>query len=123
MLRPAATRVRILWRLNSGDPRAAREGIALLEPLLVTGPRVQDLFLRARLARAGADPDTALASLWDVVAGFERRPGFPAIAKEALSLLDGLPAEARRDHRYAPLAARLRAGASGSRPDGEAAER
>jgi hypothetical protein len=119
-LRPAATRVRILWRLNSHDPEAAREGIELLDPLLATRPRVQDLFLRTRLAAAGADLDTALGSLWDVVTGFERRPGFPAIAKEALSHLEGLGAEARRDPRYPSLAARLGAGRSASRLSGEA---
>jgi spermidine synthase len=119
-LRPAATRVRVLWRLNSGDPAAAREGVELLEPLLATTPRVQDLFLRTRLAIAASDPEAAIVSLWDVVSSFERRPGFPAIARQAASLAATLPDAARRDPRFAPLVARLGSAvprAPGSPPD------
>jgi spermidine synthase len=84
----AATRLRIQWRLASGEPARAREAIVLLDPLIATRPGSGDLLLRARLGAAAGDPDLVRVTLYEIVPSLERRAGQEATAEQALRILD-----------------------------------
>jgi hypothetical protein len=86
----AATRLRVQWRIASGDPARAREGLPLIEGLIATRPAPADLLLRARLAAAAKDPDLVRVSLYELVPSL-RRSGARAMAEESLRLLDSVP--------------------------------
>jgi spermidine synthase len=65
-LHEPALRLRLGWRLASGDPALAREAIALFDPFMAEAARAPDAILRARLALAAGDAPTAYASLLEV---------------------------------------------------------
>lgn len=104
-----ATRLRVRWRLHSGEPGLAAEGLDLLAPLL--GPRAElwDLVLRAEAAVPAGDPEAALASLTEITRMLQRQPGRQALDREARRLFGALPPAARDDPRYAAVRQRLQA--------------
>jgi spermidine synthase len=61
-----ALRLRLGWRLLSGEPERAREGVALLDQFMAAGARAPDALLRARLAAAAGDAPTTYASLLEI---------------------------------------------------------
>lgn len=86
LLYPPATRLRIAWRLTRGDEPAAREAIALLDPLLASpGAPVRDILLRARLGLAARDADILRASLAEIA--FAPGARQEAVFQSALDLL------------------------------------
>jgi hypothetical protein len=87
----AATRLRIQWRLASGDPARAREALPLVDTLVAIRPAPADLLLRARLGAAAKDPDLVRVTLYEIVHSLERRGRVKATAEEALRILDSVP--------------------------------
>jgi len=65
-LHEPALRLRLGWRLVSGQPERAREGVALLDEFMAAGARAPDALLRARLGAAAGDASTAYASLLEI---------------------------------------------------------
>jgi spermidine synthase len=65
-LHEPALRLRLGWRLVSGEPERAREGVAMLDEFMAAGARAPDALLRARLAAAAGDAATAYASLLEI---------------------------------------------------------
>ncbi len=86
---PAASRLRAEWRIESGDPEAAAEALALLEMILPVAATPADLLHYARAAASGGEPLRALATLAEVLPRLERGSGQ---AREARALLRSLPA-------------------------------
>lgn len=99
-LHQAATRLRIAWRLASGEPQAAREAVGLLDPLLAGSASAGDLLLRARLGAQAGDAATALASLDELArATVPDRGRRRALAEEGLAVLEALPPSDDREVR------------------------
>ena len=88
----SALRLRLGWRYASGEPKLAREAIALLDPFMAESANARDALLRARLAVAAGDRPAAYASLLEVAEAGEYVSEFQQTAREALELLDGLQA-------------------------------
>ena len=63
-----AARVRAKWRLHSGDPALAWEGVTIIDVLIARGRDPRDLLLRAQLAGAAAREEYA----WATLAGLSR---------------------------------------------------
>jgi hypothetical protein len=116
----AATRLRIGWRLASGDPVRAREGLRLLDPLIATVALPSDILTRARLAAKAGDADLVRVTLYELAPSLERREGLTGIAEEALRILDsaagGDPAAHSRLRDRLAAAARRGAGPPPSPP-------
>ncbi|MEM8934168.1 MAG: fused MFS/spermidine synthase, partial [Acidobacteriota bacterium] len=72
-----ALRLRLMWRLRSGDPADAREALRLMRPAvdLSAGPRA--LLLRSELAEAAEEWAVLLASLAEIAHKAERRGTMP----------------------------------------------
>jgi len=85
-----ATRLRVGWRIRSGDPELAAEALALIDGVLAVGTEPADLLLRARAAAAAGRHDIALATLEDVAAMLPRLPLSQPLARDGLGILDGL---------------------------------
>ena len=104
-----ALRLRVGWRAASGNPARAREGLELLDPFLATASSPTNVLLRARLALAAQEPAAVLASLDEIARGARRRSGVGQAGREALELLQALPASWRDDPRALRIAEQLRA--------------
>ena len=91
---PEATQLRAQWRIESGEPGAAREAIALVDRLLLESVTPALLLLRAR-ACAGADENEAalhsLAALLERVR--QRNIRVDRLAGEALRVTRSIPAD------------------------------
>ncbi len=83
-LRDAATRLRVAWRIGSGDGASAAEAIELLAPLLAVWPRTDDLALRLEAAIVAGDDASALASIRELALRPDTRPGQVDLARSAL---------------------------------------
>jgi len=106
LLADDALRLRIGWRLATGDPARGREALELVEDLLAGNPLPGDLLLRAEAALAAGDPAAAVASLHELARGLGQGR-FPAAAlRPALELADALPEGPAAD----AVRARLRPG-------------
>jgi hypothetical protein len=92
-LHDAALRLRIGWRLASGDPRHAREAIALLDPFMAGAAAPRDGLLRARLAFAAGDPAAAYASLLEIADLGLYVSDHQQTARDGLALLERVEAE------------------------------
>lgn len=88
LLHRAACRLRIAWRQAAGDPEAAREALALLDPLLAQTAPVPDLLLRARLGGAAGDDGILLASLAEVAVAAKGQAALAPAVRAALAILD-----------------------------------
>ncbi len=88
-----STRIRVEWRLASGDAARGREAIALLDRLIPVSGSPADLVQRARAAALAGEPAIALSSLAEVsgALGGGLAPG--ATVREAMALLDSLPVD------------------------------
>ncbi len=92
-----ATRLRVEWRVESGEPEAAAEALNLLEALLVPAPRPADLLLQARAAAAAGDARKALAAVDEALPRLERGSGLARQAAKILRSLGGSAASLRGD--------------------------
>ena len=90
-LYPEATRLRVVWRAESGDPKLARESLALMEPLQSSTMFTMDYFLRARVAIAAQMNKSGLGILAELAGLLP--PNQRQFASEALAILDTIPAE------------------------------
>ncbi len=88
-----AIRLRVAWRLASGDPVKAREGIRLYDPILALDANPHELLIRARLAALAQQPEAVISTLYEVAGKINTRrgPRRRALAIESLKLLDNLP--------------------------------
>ena len=105
-LAPAATALRLGWRVALGDPLLAREALGLLDPELAGGSDSPGgLIRRARLGLLAQDREAALGSLAELAATLALDPR-PEVAKAALYALETFPADWRGE-RYLRLHADL----------------
>jgi hypothetical protein len=79
-------RLRAGWRLAIGGPAGAREGLALLDPMLARFSTRADLALRAELAAAAGDLGGALAT-WMELAGRSSAAEREALARRVIERL------------------------------------
>ena len=92
-LREAATRARIAWRLQSGDPLAAAAALPMLDALLARKSVPIDLALRATLGLAARDRWTGFAALDELARMLaDESPQRGARIREARRLLRDLAA-------------------------------
>ena len=91
----AATRLRVGWRIASGDAVLAREALDLLLPLLAPAPQAQDLLLLAQAGAASEEPRIALAAISEMLThrGQRSMPQTAPVA-QAHQLLRLLPQKA-----------------------------
>ncbi|NOT54767.1 MAG: fused MFS/spermidine synthase [Deltaproteobacteria bacterium] len=99
----AAVRLRIGWRVHSGQPSLANEALTLLTPFLGARVHPRDLLLRAQAGLAVADAAIVFASLMELRQLVGDRPEFHALVAQGQHVLAQLPASARTDPRYARL--------------------
>ena len=85
----AAVRLRVRWRIDSGDADLAREALDLLSPLLAPIPRARDLLLRARAGAATGEPRISLAAVSEALAHL-RGPS-ANLVRDALRIVESLP--------------------------------
>jgi spermidine synthase len=87
-LHEPALRLRIGWRLASGEPALAREAIALLDTFMAEAAKAPDALLRARLAAVAGEPPTVYASLLEIADLGAYVSDYQQIAREGLTLMD-----------------------------------
>jgi spermidine synthase len=91
LLADDALRLRVGWRLATGDPARGGEALELVEDLLAGNPLPGDLLLRTEAALAAGDPAAAVASLHELARGLGQGR-FPAsVLRPALALAGALP--------------------------------
>ena len=93
LLAPEAARLRGRWRLAIGGPDGAREGLAILDPMLARIATREALALRADLAAAAGDLGGALAT-WMELAARSPRPARQTLAHSAIERLQSGDADA-----------------------------
>ena len=91
-----ATRLRVQWRVRSGEPRLAQEAVAMLDILLARDSVGQDMVLRARATLAAGETIGTLSTL-DVL----RKQLKPTVrgrrtAQAVLTLLRAIPKDKAR---------------------------
>lgn len=91
-LEEPALRLRIGWRLTSGDPARAREAIALFDPFMAEAAKAPDALLRARLALAARDAATAYASLIEIADLGLYVSDYQQTAREGLAVMERVQA-------------------------------
>lgn len=113
-----ATRSRVAWRLAANDPVLAREACDLLDLSLASGSGPADVALHARAALAAGEPPRALATLAYLQSLLAALPPGPRVrlARDALGVLDALPAEDARSPGASELRAQFGALAGGGGP-------
>ena len=89
----AASRLRVSWRVDSGDAKLAEEALDLLNSLLAPLYQPQDLLLKARAAEAAAKPQLALAAIRDALPRIQRQPVRLRQARQVLLSLGSLSVE------------------------------
>ena len=93
LLAPEAVRLRASWRLAIGGPDGAREGLALLDPLLARYWTRSGLYLRGQLAAAAGDLGGALAT-WMELADHGPEADRRSLARMAIERVRGADASA-----------------------------
>ena len=86
----SATRIRVRWRLATGNEPLAREALDLLLPILGPLPQPRDLILRARAAAVLGESKIVLASITDL-AQLTPTGLRPDIRGEVQAILNSLP--------------------------------
>jgi spermidine synthase len=104
-LHEPALRLRINWRLASGEPARAREAMALLDTFMAEAAKAPDALLRARVAAAAADPPAVYASLVEIADLGAYISDYQQIAREGLKVLEDVE---RASGRPAPAGLRER---------------
>ena len=87
-----ALRLRIGWRLASGDRDRAREAITLLDTFMADYGTPSHALLRARLALAAGEAPTAYASLLEIADLGLYVSDYQQTAREGLALLEEVQA-------------------------------
>lgn len=87
-LHDTALRLRVGWRLASGDAARAREAIAMLDTHMAESATPRDALLRARLGIAAGDAPVVFASLLEIAEVASYASDFQQAAREGLDLLD-----------------------------------
>ena len=70
----AATRLRVSWRVDSGEADLAQEALDLLEPLQAPLLQLEELFLQARAGETAGKPQITLAAIRDALPRLRRQP-------------------------------------------------
>ena len=91
MLFEEATRMRVGWRIASGDSARAEEARELVDLLLARGARPEDYVLRAEAAAAAGKPDQAWATLARARAPLRRAKGQSGLVDRARAVARSLP--------------------------------
>ncbi|MCH2186768.1 fused MFS/spermidine synthase, partial [Myxococcota bacterium] len=91
MLFEEATRMRVAWRIDSGDGERAQEARELVDLLLARGARPEDYVLRAEAAAAADEPDQAWATLARARAPLQRVVADRDLIDRARAVVNGLP--------------------------------
>jgi spermidine synthase len=104
-LHEPALRLRLGWRLVSGEPERAREAVALLDVFMAEAAKAPDALLRARLAAAAGDPPTAYASLVEIADLGAYISDYQQVARDGLKVLEAVE---RSSGRPAPAGLRER---------------
>ena len=91
MLFEEATRMRVEWRVASGDAERAEEARRLIDLLLARGARPEDYVLRAEAAAAAGKPDQAWATLARARAPLQRVAADRALIDRARAVSRALP--------------------------------
>jgi len=99
-----AMRLRSQWRVHSGEPRLAREAVALLDRLLTQGLASQDLVSRARATVAAGDLIGTLSTFGVLQKELKPTNRGKRTAQAVLTLLRSLP----KDEETAAVRANLR---------------
>ena len=86
-----ATRLRVGWRLRSGDSERGREAVELTGVLLARGHRTGDYLLLARAAKLAGQWDPAWAALREFLWRHRGRRLAPVIVQEVRGIASGLP--------------------------------
>ena len=86
-----ATRLRVQWRLSTGDQSHTRDAVRIIDPLLARGRTPEDLLLRARASSVGGTQRSTLATLSDLAHLIVRHPQREIWARPARVLLEQLP--------------------------------
>ena len=95
-----ALRLRVEWRLESGEPDRAREALPLIDRLLPVSHRLRDVILRASALHAAGDTRLALATLLDVTRGGPPDAPDPKLLAEVARAVSEFPdVEALRPQR------------------------
>lgn len=82
-----ALRLRVLWRIASGDAALAQAALPLTDALIPTSSSARDEVLRARVLAAGGDAEAAIVTLAQTGMNSRRRAiGNRTIAREARRL-------------------------------------
>jgi hypothetical protein len=89
-LHEPALRLRIGWRMASGEPARAREAITLLDTFMAEAGKAPDALLRARLAGAAGEPTTVYASLLEIADLGTYVSDYQQVARDGLALLDAV---------------------------------
>ena len=92
MLFEEATRMRVAWRIASGEAERAEEARRLIDLLLARGARPEDYVLRAEAAAAAGKPDQAWATLARARAPLQRVAADRALIARARAVSNALPA-------------------------------
>jgi hypothetical protein len=86
-----ATQLRTLWRVETGDPAACAEGMAIMETGLTYFWRPEDALLHARAAIAAGQPLAASTSLARIAGFALRNERGRDQARRALAIAETLP--------------------------------
>jgi len=115
-----AVRLRVAWRLASGNAQLALEGISLYDPILALGANAHELMIRARLGQVAKDAQIVIASLYEVIgklpAPARQGPAHKALIRQALKMLDAVTPEPGLESTIEQLRERLTKLGSDSKP-------
>jgi spermidine synthase len=93
-----ALRLRVAWRLASGDVARAREAVPLVDTLISASSTARDEILRARLLAAAGDAEGAVITLSQAGIGTRSRtPADRSVARKARRLVRSLPDDPSAD--------------------------
>ena len=88
-----SVRLRIRWRLETGDAVRAREALGLVDAMLPTVGHITDRLMRARAAALLGETHAVVASLYEVSAAAQKSPQRTAAVRGALEILAGIGAD------------------------------
>ena len=108
LLYEEALRLRMRWRIASGEREHAAEALAMNDTLLVTSRLPVDLLHRARAARAAGRPEVAWGAL-EAISRLRPGPQFDPLRDQALATATRLPTFERDREILGRLRAKRRA--------------
>lgn len=87
----AANALRVTWRQATGEPQAARQALAILDPWLAHNTNAPGLLRRARLGVLADDAAVTFASLEELTRLLESNAPGRSETRQALAILGSLP--------------------------------